>query len=103
MQSVRRPAILPRHFLLSLLPFFSEQPGPDTPLRVAPEPILPCVAVYPWKIGCQVLNTHILKRCLMAINGSVICFLFGFSLVLFSSSPFLPHPSFFSPSPFFKM
>lgn len=46
MQSVRRPAILPRHFLLSLIPF-SEQPGPDTSLQVAPEPILPCAAVYP--------------------------------------------------------
>lgn len=60
MQSVRRPAILPRHFLLSLTPF-SEQPGPNASLQVAVEPILPCAAVYPYKAGCQVPNTHILK------------------------------------------
>lgn len=74
-------------FLFSL---FSEQPGPDTSLRVALEPILPCAAVYPWKIGCQVLNTHILKRWLMVINGSVIFFfvwfLFGFVFFLFFPS-----------------
>lgn len=78
-------------FLFSL---FSEQPGPDTSLRVAPEPILPCAAVYPWKIGCQVLNTHILKRWLMVINGSVI-FFFCLVSLWFCFFPFFSLPLFF--------
>lgn len=84
-------------FLFSL---FAEQPGPDTPLREALEPILPCAAVYPWKTGYQVLNTHILKIWLMVINGSMIFFfLVVFPLVLFFSYSFL----FFLSSPVLKM